>query len=105
MKNLIDFDEPPTTSKPSTKTKEDLIPTTSKPSTKTKEDLIPTTSKPSTKKIDDLMSKNVLDFARDPYKQLSRKQSPNKIKTEVINAFLNEINYPLTKDILGINLT
>ena len=50
MRNLIDFDETPTTNKPvsSTKTKENLIPTTSKPvsSTKTKENLIPTTNKP-----------------------------------------------------------
>ena len=100
MKNLINFDENtnPTTSK----TKPDLIPTS-----KAKPDLIPTrkTKPDPVSKIDELMKKNLLYFTKDPYKNYIQKQSFKKIKTEVLNALLNEINYPLTKDILGLRLT
>ena len=75
MKNLIDFDNPPTTSKP------DLIPTSSKP------DLIPTKSKPKTvNKLNEIMEKNLLDFTKEPYKQFTPNQSFKKIQTEVRNA-------------------
>ena len=71
MKNLIDFDEPPTTSKP------DLIPTSSKPKT----DLIPTSSKPKpVNKLNEIMEKNLLDFTKEPYKQFTQKQSAKKYK-------------------------
>ena len=68
--------------KSKTKSKPDLIPK-SKPKTKSKPDLIPK-SKPKT--IDDNISK-------DPYNQFNPK---------AVKAILNEINNPLTKDILGI---
>ena len=103
MKNLIDFDNPPTTSKP------DLISTTSKPdliSTTNKPDLIPTTSKPKPKtvnKLNEIMEKNLLDFTKEPYKQFTPTQSVKKIQTEVRNALINEIKYPLTKDVIGLN--
>ena len=96
MKNLIDFDNPPTTSKP------DLIPTSSKP------DLIPTTSKPKPKtvnKLNEIMEKNLLDFTKEPYKQFTPNQSVKKIQTEVRNALISEIKYPLTKDVIGLKLT
>ena len=38
-------------------------------------------------------------------KKFTSSQSLKKIRNEVLNALINEINYPLTKDILGINLT
>lgn len=103
MKNLLDFDKNtiPSTKPdliPTSKTKPDLIPTTNKP------DLIPTTSKP-VSKIDKIMEKNLLDFTKEPYKNFTPKQSFKKIKNEVLNALINEINYPLTKDVLGLNLT
>ena len=100
MKNLIDFDNPPTTSKP------DLISTTSKP------DLISTTSKPKTKtktkpvnKLNEIMEKNLLDFTKEPYKQFTPNQSVKKIQTEVRNTLISEIKYPLTKDVIGLKLT
>ena len=73
MKNLIDFDNPPTTSKP------DLISTTSKP------DLISTTSKPKPKpkpvdKLNEIMEKNLLDFTKEPYKQFTPNKSVKKYK-------------------------
>lgn len=98
MRNLIDLDEEPI--QPS-KTKPDLIPT-SKTKPKPKPDLIPT-SKP--KKIDELMKKNLIDFSQSPYERYIPQKSAKKINTEVITALLNEINYPLTKDVLGIKLT
>ena len=51
------------------------------------------------------MTKNLTDFTKDPYKSYTKNQSLKKIKTEVLNALVNEINYPLTKDVLGIKLT
>ena len=51
------------------------------------------------------MAKNLTDFTKDPYKSYTKNQSLKKIKTEVLNALVNEINYPLTKDVLGIKLT
>ena len=96
MKNVIDFDNPPATSKP------DLISTTSKP------DLIPTTSKPKPKtvnKLNEIMEKNLLDFTKEPYKQFTPNQSVKKIQTEVRNALISEIKYPLTKDVIGLKLT
>ena len=65
-------------------TKTNLIPPKSK--TKSKPDLIPK-SKPKT--IDDNISK-------DPYNQFNPK---------AVKAILNEINNPLTKDILGIKIS
>ena len=105
MKNLIDFDEPPTTSKP------DLIPTSSKPKTdliptSSKADLIPTSSKPKpVNKLNEIMDKNLLDFTKEPYKQFTPYQSGKKIHTEVRNRLMNEIKHPLTKDVIGIKLT
>ena len=100
MKNLIDFDNPLTTSKP------DLISTTSKP------DLISTTSKPKTKtktkpvnKLNEIMEKNLLDFTKEPYKQFTPNQSVKKIQTDVRNALISEIKYPPTKDVIGLKLT
>lgn len=84
MRNLIDLDEEPI--QPS-KTKPDLIPT----------------SKP--KKIDELMKKNLINFNQSPYERYTPQKSAKKINTEVITALLNEIKYPLTKDILGLTLT
>ena len=100
MKNLIDFDEDsiPTTTTTKSIPKSDLIPTT----TTTKSDLIP---KRKQKKIDEIMTKNLTDFTKDPYKSFTKNQSLKKIKTEVLNALVNKINYPLTKDVLGIKLT
>ena len=114
MKNLIDFDNPPTTSKPDlipTTSKPDLIPTSSKPDlipTTSKPDLIPTTSKPKPKtvnKLNEIMEKNLLDFTKEPYKQFTPNQSVKKIQTEVRNALISEIKYPLTKDVIGLKLT
>ena len=51
------------------------------------------------------MAKNLTDFTKDPYKSYTKNQSLKKIKTEVLNALVNEINYHLTKDVLGIKLT
>lgn len=90
MKNLINFAE--NTNPPTSKTKPDLIPTS-----KTKPDPV--------SKIDELMKKHLLDFTKDSYKNYTQKQSFKKIENEVLNALLNEINYPLTKDILGLRLT
>ena len=105
MKNLIDFDNPPTSSKP------DLIPTSSKPdliSATSKPHLIPTTSKSKPKtvnKLNEIMEKNLLDFTKEPYKQFTPNQSVKKIQTEVRNTLISEIKYPLTKDVIGLNLT
>ena len=93
MKNLIDFDGDPTPP-----VKKDLIPVS-----KTKPDLIPVSK--THKKIDEILEKNLTDFTKDPYKNYTQNQSLKKIRTEVLNALVNEINYPLTKDILGLNLT
>lgn len=98
MKNLIDFDNPPTTSKP------DLISTSSKPN------LILTTSKPKTKtqpvnKLNEIMEKNLLDFTKETYKQFTPNQSVKLIRTEVRNVLISEIKYPLTKDVIGLKLT
>ena len=68
MKNLIDFDEPPKTSKP------DPIPT-SKP--KPKPDPIPT-SKPIP--LNKIMEKNLLDFSKDPYKKFTPNQNVKNYK-------------------------
>ena len=87
MKNLIDFDDPPTTSKP------DLIPATSKPKPKT------------VNKLNEIMEKNLLDFTKEPYKHFTPNQSVKKIQNEVINALISEINYPPTKDVIGLKLT
>ena len=116
MKNLIDFDEPPTTSKPdliptSSKPKTDLIPTSSKAdliptSSKPKTDLIPTSSKPKpVNKLNEIMDKNLLDFTKEPYKQFTPYQSGKKIHAEVRNRLMIEIKHPLTNDILGLKLT
>ena len=95
MRNLIDFDDITT---PVSKTKPDLIPVSKK-----KQD--PTPSVKTQNKIDKIIEKNIIDFTKDPYKSFTPKQSVNKIKKEVINALLTEINYPDVKDILGISLT
>lgn len=92
MKNLIDFDEDPTPP-----VKKDLIPIN-----KT-EDLIPV--KKTQNKIDQIIETNLTDFNKDPYKNYTQNQSFKKIRNEVLNTLLNEINYPLTKDILGLKLT
>ena len=123
MKNLIDFDNNPTTSKPDlipTTSKPDLIPATNKPDliptiskpdlipTISKPDLIPTISKPKPKpvsKLNEIMEKNLLDFTKEPYKQFTPNQSDKKIQTEVRNTLISEIKYPLTKDVIGLNLT
>lgn len=104
MRNLIDFNEEPIIPDWDPKSKPVLVPT-SKPV------LIPTSkpvpiSKPKT--IDDIMTNNLLDFSKDPYKQFtpSTQSTPNQIKKEeVVKALVNEINNPLTKDVLGIKLT
>ena len=103
MKNLIDFDEditPPV--------KKDLIPVSKKepdliPVNKEEPDLIPVSK--THNKIDQLIEKNLTDFSKDPYKNYTQNQNLKKIKNEVLNTLLNEINYPLTKDILGLKLT
>ena len=114
MKNLIDFDEDsiPTTTTTKSIPKSDLIPTTRTTKSIPKSDLIPTTTttksipkRKTQKKIDEIMTKNLTDFTKDPYKSYTKNQSLKKIKTEVLNALVNEINYPLTKDVLGIKLT
>ena len=98
MKNLIDFDE-------------DSIPTTTTTKSIPKSDLIPTTTttksipKNTQKKIDEIMTKNLTDFTKDPYKSYTKNQSLKKIKNEALKALVQEINYPLTKDVLGIKLT
>ena len=115
MKNLIDFDKEPiqpnkTKQKPDliptskTKPKPDLIPTSK---TKQKPDLIPTskTKQKPVNKLNEVVKKNLLDFTKEPYKQFTSYQSGKKINTEVINNLITEINYPLTKDIIGIKLT
>lgn len=51
------------------------------------------------------MKKNLINFNQSPYERYTKKQSSKKIRTEVLNALLSEISYPLTKDILGIILT
>ena len=89
MKNLIDFDNPATTSKP------DLIPTSSKPKPKPKP----------VNKLNEIMEKNLLDFTKEPYKQFTPNQSDKKIQTEVRNTLISEIKYPLTKDVIGLKLT
>ena len=103
MKNLIDFNDTPTSSKPDlipTSSKPDLIPISSKP------DLIPTSSKPKpVNKLNKIMEKNLLDFTKEPYKQFTPYQSVKKIQTEVRNALISEIKHPLTKDVIGIKLT
>lgn len=86
MKILIDFDEVPTPTIP--KTDEDLIPV-----------------RKTQKKIDEIMEKNLTDFTKSPYERYTKKQSLKKIRNEVLKALVNEINNPLTKDILGISLT
>ena len=104
MRNLIDFNEEPIIPDWDPKSKPVLVPT-SKPV------LVPTSkpvpiSKPKT--IDDIMTNNLLDFSKDPYKQFtpSTQSTPNQIKKEeVVKALVNEINNPLTKDVLGIKLT
>ena len=95
IKNLIDLDNPPTTSKP------DIIPTTSKP------DLIPTskTKQKPVNKLNKVMEKKLLDFAKEPYKQFTPYQSGKKIHTEVKKALISEIKHPLTKNVIGIKLT
>ena len=105
MKNLIEFDEdliPVRKAKPDPtppiKTKPDLIPVR-----KAKPD--PTPSVKTQNKIYQIIEKNLSDFSKDPYKNYTPNQSLKKIRNEVLNALINEINYPLTKDILGINLT
>lgn len=100
MKNLIDFDGNPTPP-----VKKDLIPVskTKPPISKTKPDLISVSK--TQNKIDQIIEKNLTDFSKDPYKNYTQNQSLKKIKNEVLNALVNEINYPLTKDILGLNLT
>ena len=115
MKKLIDFEDSiPTTKTTTTKSipKSDLIPTTTTTKSIRKSDLIPTTAttksipkRKTQKKIDEIMTKNLTDFTKDPYKSYTKKKSLKKIKTEVLNALVNEINYPLTKDVLGIKLT
>ena len=105
MKNLIDFDKDPTPP-----VKKDLIPVSkTKP---VKKDLIPVSkTKPVKKdlirvsKIDEIIKKKLTDFTKEPYKNFTQNQSLKKIRNEVLNALVNEINYPLTKDILGLNLT
>ena len=99
MKNLIDFDE-------------DSIPTTTTTKSIPKSDLIPTTTttksipkRKTQKKIDEIMTKNLTDFTKDPCKSYTKNQSLKKIKTEVLKALVNKLNYPLTKDVLGIKLT
>ena len=86
MKNLIDSDGPPKSSKP------ELIPTSSKPEiipTPSKPELIPTSNKPKpVNKLNKIMEKNLLDFTKEPYKQFTPYQSVKKIQTEVRNALL-----------------
>ena len=104
MKNLVNFDEDPTPPASKTKpVKKDLIPTKSKIKP-VKKDLIRTKSK-TQEKIDKIMENTLIDFTKEPYKSHTKKQSFKKIRTEVLNALVNEINYLLTKDILGLNLT
>ena len=88
MRNLIDFDEEPIIPDWDPKSKPVTVPI----------------SKSKTKTIDDIMKKNLLDFSKDPYKQFTP-SNPNKIKEEVVKALVNEINHPITKDVLGIRLT
>lgn len=98
MRNLIDFNEEPIIPDRDPKSKPVPVPT-SKPVPISK-------SKPKT--IDDIILKNLSDFSKDPYKQFtpSTPSTPNQIKKEeVVKALLNEIKYPLTKDVLGIRLT
>ena len=107
MANVIDFDEDPIPP-----VKKDLIPENkTKP---VKKDLIPTENKsksvkkdtnPTVNKINKIMEKNLEDFSKSPYINYKSNQSLKKIRNEVLNALINEINYPLTKDILGISLT
>ena len=112
MKNLIDFDEPPSTSKP------ELIPTSKKSeliSTSKKSELIPTSKKseliPTSKKsepldkLNETIKKNLIDFTNDPYKKFTPYQSDKKLHNEIKNALINEIKNPLTKDIIGLNLS
>ena len=51
------------------------------------------------------MEKNLTDFTKSPYERYTKKQSLKKIKNGVVNNLINEINYPITKDILGLKLT
>ena len=80
------------------KKKIELIPPVKK---QNKIKLIPPVKKQN--KIDQLLEKNLSDFSKDPYKNFTPNQ--NKIRKEVINALINEISNPLTKDILNINLS
>ena len=96
MKNLIDFDEDPT---PPVK-KDLILVSKTKP---VKKDLIRV--RKTQKTIDEIMEKNLTDFTKSPYERYTKKQSLKKIRNEVLNALINEINCPLTKDILGLNLT
>ena len=101
MKNLIDFDGDPTPKPdliPVRKAKPDLIPVR-----KAKPD--PTPPIKTQNKINQIIEKNLSDFSKDPYKNFTPNQSLKKIRNEVLNSLINEINYPLTKDILGLKLT
>ena len=93
MKNLINFDEEPV--------KEDLILSKTKP---IKEDLIPSKTNKTQKTIQEIMEKNLKDFTKSPYERYTKKQNLEKIKKEALAVLVNEINYPLTKDILGLSL-
>ena len=50
------------------------------------------------------MEKNLKDFTKSPYERYTKKQNLEKIKKEALAVLVNEINYPLTKDILGLSL-
>ena len=96
MKNLIDLDGEPI---PPVKKKN----RTDSTSQKTKQNKTDSTSK-KTKQNRSVIGKKFTDFSKDLYKNFTPNQ--NKIiRNEVINALINEISNPLTKDILNINLT
>ena len=96
MKNLIDLDGEPI---PPVKKKN----RTDSTSQKTKQNKTDSTSK-KTKQNRSVIGKKFTDFSKDLYKNFTPNQ--NKIiRNEVINALINEISNPLTKDILNINLS
>ena len=104
--DLIDFDNEVKTSKPKEVTPVSK-PKTSKPkrlaiTDKPKE--VTPVSKPKTSKLDELISKNLINFSSDPFKQYNTKQN-KLIRSDILKALLDEINHPLTNDVLGLKLT
>ena len=51
------------------------------------------------------MNKNLLEYKKDPYKKFTPFQSGKKLDSRVKRALISEIKHPLTKSVIGVNLT